>query len=121
MTQQEIQQELMNIGKLISDLGTKKSGSLVTSTFGMEQTGTGPLLDMEILVPLDKEVNIPTPYIFKKLFHLKYAVYARYEGNPQFLQNTLNQMLEFIKVKKFFMKDLKQRDAIDDMVTNVSG
>ena len=128
MTQQEIQQELMSIGKLISDLGAKKAGSLVTSTFGMEQSGTGPVLDMEILVPLDKEVNVPAPYIFKKLFHLKYAVYARHEGNPQFLQNTLNQMMEFIKANKLVqitsvysvnMKEKRQGDSMDDMVTDL--
>jgi len=128
MAQQEIQQELMNIGKLIYDLSARKAGSLVTSTFGMEQSASGPLLDMEILVPLAKEVNVPAPYIFKKLFHLKYAVYARHEGNPQLIQNTLNQMMEYIKANKLTkitsvysvnMKELKQGDSLDGMVTDL--
>jgi phosphoheptose isomerase len=63
MTQQEIQQTLADMGNVIKSFGANKNGSLVTTTFGIEQTPTGPVLDMEILVPLDKEVTIQEPYM----------------------------------------------------------
>ena len=93
MSQLEIQQTLSDIGNTIKEAGANKSGAVVTTTFAVEQAAAGPILDMEILVPLDKEISIQEPYIFKPIFHLKYAVYARHEGNPQLLQNTLNQMM----------------------------
>ncbi|MDD4644258.1 MAG: AraC family transcriptional regulator, partial [Bacilli bacterium] len=55
---------------------------------------------MEILVPLDKDIPLPEQYRMKKLFHLKNAVYARHEGNPQLLQNTLNSMVQYIQNNK---------------------
>lgn len=128
MTQPEIQQALMEMGNTIKSLGASKAGLLVTSTFGMEQTANVPMLDMEILVPLDKEVTAYEPYTFKKLFHLKYAVHARHEGNPQLLQNTLNQMMEYIKSNKFTqitsvysvnIKELQPGDSLDSMVTDL--
>jgi hypothetical protein len=70
MTQQEIQQTLADMGNVIKSLGANKNGSLVTTTYGVEQTAAGPILDMEILIPLDKEVTVQDPYIFKPLFHL---------------------------------------------------
>ena len=128
MTQQEIQQTLIDMGNTINALGAKKNGPLVTTTLGVEQTAEGPVLDMEILLPLDKEVDVPPPYIFKKLFHLKYAVYARHEGNPQLLQNTLNEMMKYIQENKLTqitsvysvnIKELKPGDHLDDMVTDL--
>jgi hypothetical protein len=82
---------------------------------------------MEILVPLDKEVTVQAPYIFKPLFHLKYAVHARHEGNPQLLQNTLNQMMTYIQntnsqitsVYSVNIKELEPGDSMDDMVTDL--
>lgn len=128
MTQQEIQQTLSDMGNVINGLGANKNGSLVTTTFGIEQTPTGPVLDMEILIPLDKGITVQEPYILKPLFHLKYAVHARHEGNPQLLQNTLNQMMTYIQENKFSqitsvysvnIKELKQGDSMDDMVTDL--
>ena len=128
MSQPEIQQVLSDIGNTIKEASANKSGPVVTTTFGMEQTPTGPILDMEILVPLDKEVTVQEPYIFKPIFDLKYAVYARHEGNPQLLQNTLNQMMAYIKENKLSqitsvysvnIKELKQGDSMDDMVTDL--
>ncbi|MGI6621875.1 MAG: AraC family transcriptional regulator [Acetivibrionales bacterium] len=128
MTQQEIQQTLSDMGNVIATLGVNKNGPLVTTTYSMEQTPTGPILDMEILVPLDKEVTVSEPYILKPLFHLKYAVHARHEGNPQLLQNTLNQMMTYIQENKLTqitsvysvnINELKQGDSMDDMVTDL--
>ena len=128
MTQQEIQQTLSDMGNVIKNLGANKNGSLVTTTFGIEQTPSGPILDMEILVPLDKEVTVQEPFIQKPLFHLKYAIHARHEGNPQLLQNTLNQMMAYIKENKLTqitsvysvnIKELKPGDSMDDMVTDL--
>jgi effector-binding domain-containing protein len=128
ITQQEIQQTLADMGNVIATLGVNKNGPLVTTTFGMEQTPTGPVLDMEILVPLDKEVTVQEPYIQKPLFHLKYAIHARHEGNPQSLQNTLSQMLAYIQENKLTqitsvysvnIKELKPGDSMDDMVTDL--
>ena len=75
MTQQEIQQTLIDMGNTLNTLGAKKNGPLVTTTLGVEQTAEGPVLDMEILIPLDKEVDVPPPYIFKKLFHVSDTIY----------------------------------------------
>lgn len=128
MTQQEIQQTLMDMGNVIKSLGANKNGSLVTTTFAVEQTANGPMLDMEILIPLDNEVTVHEPYIFKPLFHLKYAVYARHEGNPQLLQNTLNQMMAYIQENKLTqitsvysvnIKELKPGDSMNVIVTDL--
>ena len=128
MTQMEIQQEMMKIGKFFEEIGIKKNGPVVTATFAMEQNGGQPLLDMEILIPMDKKVSLDGEYILKEKFHLVNAVYAKHIGNPNLLQNTYNQLMAYINDNKLHqitvaynaqVKDMKLGDSIDDMVMDV--
>ena len=96
MTQQQLQEEMMKIGQALQKLGVKKKGNLVTATFGIEEINGEQLLDIEILLPLDREVELPVEYKLKKEFRLVNAVYARHEGNPVLLQNTLQGMMDYI-------------------------
>ncbi len=100
MTQEEINTEMGKIGKFLQDNEIKKAGSIVTATFAIEENSGQPLMDMEILVPIDKKFDFPGEYIFKPLFHIFDAIYARHEGNPATLQNTYNEILEYIQQNK---------------------
>lgn len=102
MTQEEINIEMGKIGKFLQDNEIKKVGSIITATFAIEENCGRHLMDMEILVPIDKikEFDFPGEYIFKPLFHIFDAVYARHEGNPATLQNTYNEILDFIQQNK---------------------
>jgi len=91
MSQPEVQWELMKIGQYFQEKGIKKNGPVVTATFAVEQVDGQPILDMEILVPMDRQVDLGGEYRLKRVFHLMNAVYARHEGNPNLLQGTLNE------------------------------
>ncbi|MBM7615037.1 GyrI-like domain-containing protein [Alkaliphilus hydrothermalis] len=96
MTQGDIQQEMMKIGKFFEENGIKKNGPVVTATFAVEEVNGQQLLDMEILVPMDREVQLTGEYVLKKEFHLVNAVYARHQGNPNLLQSTYNEVMKYI-------------------------
>lgn len=128
MTQEEINSEMMKIGKLFQDNGIKKAGPVVTVTFAMETKNGQPLLDMEILIPMDKKVELPTEYVFKPVFHIVNAVYARHEGNPANIQNTYNDMLAYINQNKLQqitagynvqLKDMLPGMTPDEMIIDV--
>jgi len=98
MSQNDMNNEMKKINKLLLDNGLKRNGPVITATFGLEKNNDGHVcIDVEILIPLDKEISVLEPYVFKKLFHLKNAVYSRHEGNPQQLQNTLDEMVKYIQ------------------------
>ncbi|RJE89061.1 AraC family transcriptional regulator [Paenibacillus sp. 1011MAR3C5] len=128
MTQQEIQQEMMNIGKLLEQNGLKKNGPIVTATFTIEQSNEQQLLDMEILVPLDKPAKLHGIYKFKDVFHLVNAVYARHEGNPNTLQNTYNEIDQYTRENALQLitvaynvniVELHPGQSMDDMIVDV--
>ncbi|OMF13959.1 AraC family transcriptional regulator [Paenibacillus amylolyticus] len=128
MTQADIQQEMMNIGKFLEQNDLKKNGPLVTVTFAIEQSNEQPLLDTEILVPLDQPTKLYGEYNFKNVFHLMNAVYARHEGNPNTLQDTYNELNQYINQKglqpitaayNVNVVDLQPGQSMDNMIVDV--
>ncbi|NMI06881.1 GyrI-like domain-containing protein [Paenibacillus sp. SZ31] len=128
MTQAEIQQEFMNIGKFLEQNSLKKNGPLVTATFAIEQSNEQPILDTEILVPLDQPAKLDEKYKFKEIFHLMNAVYARHKGNPNTLQDTYNELNQYISQKglepitvayNVNVIDLEPGQSMDDMIVDV--
>jgi effector-binding domain-containing protein len=128
MTQEEINSEMMRIGKFFQDNGLRKAGPVVTVTFAIDIENGKNLLDMEILIPMDKKVELPTEYVFKPVFHIVNAVYARHEGNPASIQNTYNDMLAYINQNKLQqitagynvqVKDMLPGMTPDDMIIDV--
>lgn len=94
----------MLVGKFISDLQqteAKKNGPMITATFGMEEINGEKILDMELLIPVDRKVELPKEYVFKPIFHIVNAIYTRYIGNPYEIQNTYVELAEFIQDNKF--------------------
>ncbi|WBW97678.1 AraC family transcriptional regulator [Oceanirhabdus sp. W0125-5] len=97
MTQQELTNEMMKIGQVLKDLGVKKNGPIISTTFSVELIDGQQVMDSEFLIPLDKEVELPKEYSFKKVFHLVNALCIRHNGNPNLIQNTYNQLNTFIQ------------------------
>ena len=96
MTQSQVQQEMTALDKYLDDKEARKNGPIITATFSMEVCNEQPLIDMEILVPLASKIDVDKKYVFKEIFHLVNAVYARHKGNPATLQNTYNEMTKYI-------------------------
>jgi len=125
MRQEEVQQEMIKIGRFFEANGIKKSGNIATTTYSIDPDGT---LDIEILIPMDKSVDLPSEYKLKPVFKLVNAVYARHEGNPANLQNVYNEMLAYIKEKNLqqittgynvTVKDITPGMSIDEVVIDV--
>lgn len=125
MTQEEIQHEMVKIGEFFKNNGINKSGCIASTTYSIDSDGK---LDMEILVPMDKLVDLPSEYKLKPVFKLVNSVYARHEGNPVNLKNVYNEMLAYIKENNLqqittgynvTVKDLVPGMSVDEVVIDV--
>jgi len=94
VTQFELNEEMLKISRFLKANELKKVGPMITTTFAIEDSG---VIDMEILVPIDRVIVPSDEYKFKSLFEIENALYIKYEGNPEFLQDTYKQMIEYIK------------------------
>lgn len=93
MTQGEIQERMQEIGNLIQDNQLTLSGKVTTTTFAVDPSGK---FDMEILVPVNRKLNLPKEYRFKKEFKLFNSVYSRHVGNPSEINSLYKALNEYI-------------------------
>lgn len=90
---EEIQQELMNFGRIMEEKGIKKNGPMINTTYSIENSDGKQIMDIEYLFPVDKKIEgLPEKYEFKEKFYLKNALYTRHKGNPNLLQETYNRL-----------------------------
>lgn len=95
-TQRELSQVSRDIEEVLRCSGAKRSGSSVSSTHAVDTSGAEPMLDMEILIPIDKEISVSSPFAIKPVFRLRNAVKIRHKGSPALLQNTAKELMDYI-------------------------
>ena len=96
MTQQEFTAKAQEIERILQEHGVEKAAPIVTTTFSVEQGAMGPIMDAEILVPLNKEIPVPSGYVWKPRFLLTNAVKLHHVGHPSALQNSVNELNTYI-------------------------
>ena len=90
------QAELENMGKemesYIQKAGAKRVGNPTTATYAVE----GDMIDIELLMPIDKSIDSTDKFVFKNQIKIVNAVVACYKGHPLGLQEACNQLNQYI-------------------------
>ena len=60
--------------------------NVLSATFAIE----GDVIDVELILPIDKKVESAGDYTFKDKIKIVNAIVAEYKGNPVGLQTSLN-------------------------------
>ncbi|WP_139903609.1 AraC family transcriptional regulator [Clostridium thermarum] len=99
MAQHEVMSELEKLNKFIKERGAEKIAPVITTTFGVENSGFLQTIDIEILIPINKEIATDNEYKLKKDFYLTNALKVTHIGNLSMLQNTYNTLNRYIREK----------------------
>ena len=90
------QAELENVGKemesYIQKAGAKRVGNPTTATYAVE----GDMIDIELLMPIDRSIDSTDKFVFKNQIKIVNAVVACYKGHPMGLQEACNQVNQYI-------------------------
>ncbi|MGH4119274.1 transcriptional regulator [Clostridium sp.] len=97
MTQQEIPSEMTKLQLYLKSVGANKVGPSISTTFNVVQAVI-PIMDMEILIPIDKEIGGTPEYKVKKEFLITNAIKIIHKGNPMMLQNTINEINAYMQL-----------------------
>ncbi|MDO5518382.1 MAG: AraC family transcriptional regulator [Clostridium sp.] len=87
---------MAKIGQLMQRLGVTCSGPITTATYGIKEGAMEQVMDIELLVPLDRQVELPSGYTFKPLIKLVNAICARHMGHPGLIGETINELNDYI-------------------------
>ena len=105
MDQNALMEKRKEIDDLMKQLGVHPIHPAITTNFGKEETPNGPVMDMEILIPLDRDIShelavLKLPgYRFKPLFLLANAVKLHHVGSADSLENSIRELYRYIQVR----------------------
>lgn len=86
------------------------------------------VMDIEILIPMDRETKPPNKYTFKPVIKIVNALCIRYEGHPDGLRDTINRLNAYIIGRKkqiitatynVTVKDTKKQVELNDMIIDI--
>lgn len=92
----EINDIVRDMDMYIKKNENKRTGFPITVTYKMDTEKA----DVEILIPIEKEIKSSTKYVFKPKLKITNAIVGRHHGNPNMLQETCNEIAKIIEEKK---------------------
>ena len=100
MTQQESAFLTNNINAALAESGATQSGPTITVTHSIEILAGAPIIDLEIFIPLNKEIIPPENFSFATEFKIENALKIRICGNPQNMNSAIEKLKEYIDSNK---------------------
>lgn len=94
--QSEVDRELGQFVAILQGSGARRSGPMISATFGVENGQEEQVLDIEFMFPIDRQIDLPEPYKFKPVFQLVDAIHTRYAGNLQSLDRVFLELVNYI-------------------------
>jgi len=73
--------------------GAKKVGGSVSATYAVD----GDMMDIEVYIPVDKEIPSSEEFVFKPKLYLCNCIKVNHKGNPQLLEETINKLNDYIE------------------------
>ena len=104
VTQATLNEKRKEMENLIKEFNAKPVHPAVTTTYGIEQTAEGPVMDMEVLIPLDKDVSHEilvkqlSEYRFKPQFLLTNALQVHHEAKDGKLEDSIKELYKYVQV-----------------------
>lgn len=96
-SQQELAAVMNEMQQIIKTSGAEKNGPAVSATFAVADNS---IMDIEIMIPLNKMISVSEKYKMKPVFRLSNAVKIRHEGNPSGLQNSGSELMRYISERQ---------------------
>ncbi len=92
--------ELEEIGKKMEEkvnlAGAKRIGMPITVTYGVEND----TMEIEILLPINRKISSTDEFCYKEKIKIVNALVAKHKGSPMKLQNTCNELNQYIAENK---------------------
>lgn len=92
ISRKDFDKEISDMFQFVSENNANCIGSPVTSTRSVDDS----LMDVEILMPIDRNLDLSGKYIFKPIIKIYDAVKIRHCGKPENLENTADELIRYI-------------------------
>lgn len=127
-SRKELQEITGKIESILLENNAKKNGSTVSVTHNILMENGVEVMDFEIMIPLNKEVSVPSGFRFFSKFILDNALKIQITGNPSQAQDAVKAFGDYIKQNNIqsttpiyvvAVKEAKTVSDIDNMITEL--
>jgi effector-binding domain-containing protein len=84
--QEQIQKRIEDIESFMEKKSIKKIGPVITAVYTLDFEEGKQMIDLEILVPVNKEFSSEKEYVFRNEFSITRALRLQYRDKPALLQ-----------------------------------
>ena len=92
VTQQDSNEIFQKMESFFTSANAKKDGNIVTVTHAVEMKDGETVMDIEIFIPLDKEIEVNEKYKLIPTFEITNALMIRIEGSPAQWQTAMQNL-----------------------------
>ena len=92
MRSTELQEHMERLLAYADTSGAKRLGGGISATYEVD----GDIMDIEMYLPIDKEIPSNDEFVFKPLLRLENCVKTSYKGHPQGLQDSMQKLNDYI-------------------------
>ena len=92
----ELQGHMERLHTYADTCGAKRLGGGVSATYEVD----GDEMDIEMYLPIDKDIPSNNEFVYKPLLHLENCVKTYYKGHPHGLQDSMQKLNNYILVNK---------------------
>lgn len=96
VTQQQMNEIFAKADSMMNKYQAKNNGPVTTATRAVEMRDGQPVMDLDVFIPLDKEIETSDGFDFIKQFKLENALKLRIEGSPQQAEAAMQKLNEYI-------------------------
>ncbi len=128
VTQQGTNERFREMEAVYTAANAKKDGAIVTATNAIEMRDGEAVMDLEVFIPLDREINVTEEYKFISKFEIANALKIQIEGTPAQWQSAMQTLSEHVQKNKLqpatpaLMATVKAATTpleIDEMITEI--
>lgn len=113
ISQQDVNQTLVEMGNYLKANGHQKTGPVITTTYSIMPNGQ---FDMQIMIPIVQHGPIDQPYQMMPKFRLSQALHKKHCGDPVTLQATYDQLIAYIN-KAQLQQVTSAYNVMDDKIS----
>ena len=128
VTREQVNEVFVRAEELMNKHEVKKNGDVVTATREIEMREGQPVMNLEVFIPIDKEIVTSGDFGFMKEFKIENALKIRIEGNIQQAEAAMQKLVEYMESNELqastpaYMVTVKGATTpmeIDEMITDI--
>ena len=99
ISQDDIHAAMVGIESFMSERSIRKQGPVITTVYALDDVNGNQVIDLEFLVPVNREFKSEKEYLYKSEFQLQRALCLKFRDQPGLLQKAYSAIHDYMEIR----------------------